>query len=203
MKRELPAMVRRTLRAILDRDLGSIEETLETQLPNIVRESYELCAQNYLNSTQPSKVLPSTVNGPAEEPRTAEISSTTAPKAWNSIQPPYFRMDALSLFSIPPDASSSYPPWLLPLVESTNTVSSFPDSAYQSNPVDAESECFNEAWLGPNLGSESAWDNFIGDDPAGYTPNLLLDDPPNEEYTGKGKGRADPGSNPWVSDRSV
>jgi hypothetical protein len=218
MNRELPVTIRKTLQAALDGSLVAIEEKLQNQLENIVRDVHETLTRNYLNSVQPSESFSEATAGPSNEAGPVGNCSTTELTAYPVMQPAQSHKDALASFLIPPDASSPYPLQLPLPHDSTNTVELFSDSAYHSNPRDAEQPCFDNTWLDPDCRGRSAYEGFFGVNLLGditfetIMPSTPLNDQPVEQYTGKGKGRADPNSSlettypdfgPWVPDRSV
>jgi hypothetical protein len=205
MKRELPSMVRRTLKALLDLNFASIEETLENRLESIVRDAQEHCARSYLSSMQSSQSSSATIAVSVKETEPAENVSTIPLKASSPLQPPYFQMDALAQCSIPDDSSSSDMPHLPFLNDSNNTGATSHDSAYYSHNRHDESLSFDEASLQPSSADQSAFEHLISEylsrNPNFETvaPDPPLHNQPTEEHTGKGKGRANPDSNPDIS----
>jgi hypothetical protein len=202
MKRELPTMVRRTLKALLDLNFAPIEETLENRLESIVRDAQEHCSRSYLSSMQSSQPSAGTIAVSVKEMEPAEYLSTISLNASIHLQPPYFQMDALAQCSIPNDSSSSDMPQLSFPNDSSNTGAIFQDSAYYSQHRDDENIPFDEASLRSNSAGESAFEHFISEflarnpDFETVAPDSTLHDQPAEEYTGKGKGRADLDSGP-------
>jgi hypothetical protein len=210
MNRELPATIRKRLRALLDRDSIAIEEKVESQLESIVRDALELCTRTYLNTMQSSRSPSGMTAGLAEGAASAESSSATPFNTYNMLQAPHIQTDALTQFSIPPDFDPSFMPQL-------PTGATLHESAYHSNTMNNENGFFNKSWLQPDSATESAFESLLSEylhnhaDFGTFAPDATLDDQPAEEYTGKGKGRANPNSNPdstppdfgpWVPDRS-
>jgi hypothetical protein len=164
---------------------------------------------------QPSDTLSKATAAPVDGVDAVGTWSTADPNVCDSVPSTQVQIDALAPFSIPPDAISSFLPPLL-LENSVDTGASFSDSAYYSYPTDTQESSFDESWLKPDPGSESIYESLFGTELPGdssfemIAPDLPCDSQPSEQYTGKGKEKADPDSNnndtqfdfsPWVPDR--
>jgi hypothetical protein len=199
LKRELPRTIRKTLQTALESRIGPIEETLKNELESIVRDAQETLTRSYLSSAQTLSLSSGSKAGPTEQTASTQSSLTDATGKLKLIIP----NDALSPYSIPPEANSSCLPQIQRLAEFSGKCASSSDSAYYSShyciPEPKQGASVNDIWLDSLLNEDLLEENErIAQDNVGGTTSseiastyAFTDDQPTRQYSGKGKGRAD------------
>lgn len=197
----MPRKIRKKLQAALESRIGPIEETLKSELENIVRDAQDALTRHYISAVQSSD---SSSNVSAELQRQAQLTQpfpTIAIGECSSAHSTtaFLEADVLSQYFIPPDATQESWPRMACSTDNTNINAALSDSAYFSLAENTQDSFLNSAWFDQmsreaamgDIGEQEHAEHMHADNFEASSPNEFQS---QQGYIGKGKERASHGT---------
>ena len=194
LKRELPRKIRKELEAAMESIMGPMEETLKSQLEDIVRNCHENLTRSYRNATLPTDAMPEEIAGPsgvAERQEPSSLPNLATPEL--EMHPTAFEAGALYQYHVPPESSPELWPDMTQPDEFFLTAT-WSDSAYYSQFEGSGYPMLSETWplrtttepFSEENGKVAYTDIATTDSEVAH----LHEEVPSTEYAGKGKDKA-------------
>jgi hypothetical protein len=133
LKRELPRKIRKELEAAMERIMGPMEETLQRQLEDIVRDCHENLTRSYCSVAQPTDAIPGEIAGPSRATEKSEFASLPMlDEPALDTHSTTLQADALSQYNVPPESSPQLWPDMMQPPDNFLTEATWSDSVYFS-----------------------------------------------------------------------
>jgi hypothetical protein len=197
LKRELPRKIRKELEAAMERIMGPMEETLQRQLEDIVRDCHENLTRSYCSAAQPTDAIPGEIAGPSRATERSEFASLPMlDEPALDTHSTTLQADALSQYNVSPESSPQLWPDMMQPPDNFLTEATWSDSVYFSQFESLGYPILDGTWPPPTTTEPLFEDNRNTDTSGNYRTmaNPVFthshDQPPLTAYTGKGKERA-------------
>jgi hypothetical protein len=185
MSRELPRRVRKALDVAMESIIGPIEETLKTEMENIVRNCQEQLTISFMDSIRALASPPIATPGPSgilpipQKPRAVNMTGVETIEKYASAN------NDLSQYFVPPYTTLEPWPELVNIADFGDYPPTQSDSAYFSQPSRLNNSLLNSSWNSPESNTLVTARTDILDPIDAIGPN-----PCPQPYVGKGKGKA-------------
>jgi hypothetical protein len=185
MSRELPRRVRKALEVAMERIIGPIEETLKTEMENIVRNCQEQLTISFMDSIQALTSPPHATPGPSgilpipQQPRAVDMPGVDTIDKYVSTN------EDLSQYFVPPYTTLEPWPELVNVAALGNYPPTQSDSAYLSQPSRLTNSLLNSSWESSGINTHATAHTDILDPSDAIGPKSYP-----QPYVGKGKGKA-------------
>jgi hypothetical protein len=182
MSRELPRRVRKALEVAMESIIGPIEETLKTEMENIVRNCQEQLTISFMDSMRalasPLNAIPgaSGILPIPQQPRAVDMTAVDTIDKYVSTN------EDLSQYFVPPYTTLEPWPELVNVADLGNYPSTQSDSAYFSQPSRLNDSVLNSSWKSSETNAHVT-DILDPSDAIGPKPYT-------QPYVGKGKSKA-------------